>query len=69
MSAELNAHFDYEEKEIVPLLADIPWPPAPPTGTEGGTDAGTEGDAAAGTEGGADGRYGRGPGRRHGEVT
>ncbi|WP_328950236.1 nitroreductase/quinone reductase family protein [Streptomyces sp. NBC_00184] len=39
MSAELNAHFDYEEKEIVPLLADISWPPVPPTGTEGSADA------------------------------
>ncbi|MFJ3528884.1 MULTISPECIES: nitroreductase/quinone reductase family protein [unclassified Streptomyces] len=30
MSAELNAHLDYEEETIVPLLADVPWPPAPP---------------------------------------
>ncbi|MGW2087750.1 nitroreductase/quinone reductase family protein [Streptomyces sp. NPDC001880] len=31
MSTELNAHLDYEEKQILPLLADVPWPPAPPT--------------------------------------
>ncbi|MCX4696123.1 nitroreductase/quinone reductase family protein [Streptomyces sp. NBC_01408] len=30
MSAELNAHLDYEEEAILPLLADVPWPPAPP---------------------------------------
>ncbi|MFJ1926376.1 MULTISPECIES: nitroreductase/quinone reductase family protein [unclassified Streptomyces] len=30
MSAELNAHLDHEEETIVPLLADVPWPPAPP---------------------------------------
>ncbi|MFI6728281.1 nitroreductase/quinone reductase family protein [Streptomyces sp. R-74717] len=30
MSAELNAHLDYEEEQIVPLLAEVPWPPAPP---------------------------------------
>ncbi|WP_405405184.1 nitroreductase/quinone reductase family protein [Streptomyces sp. NBC_01104] len=30
MSAELNAHFDYEEETIVPLLTDVPWPPGPP---------------------------------------
>ncbi|MFI6965742.1 nitroreductase/quinone reductase family protein [Streptomyces sp. NPDC050255] len=41
MSAELNTHFDYEEKEIVPLLADVPWPPAPPAAAEGDADAGT----------------------------
>ncbi|TXS34910.1 nitroreductase/quinone reductase family protein [Streptomyces sp. OR43] len=41
MSDELNAHFDYEEKEIVPLLADVPWPPAPPPAAEGGAAAGT----------------------------
>ncbi|WP_328896067.1 nitroreductase/quinone reductase family protein [Streptomyces sp. NBC_00236] len=41
MSAELNTHFDYEEKEIVPLLAGIPWPPAPPAAAEGNADAGT----------------------------
>nr|WSW71682.1 hemerythrin domain-containing protein [Streptomyces sp. NBC_00995] len=35
MSAELNAHFDYEEKGIVPLPADVPWPPARPTGHGG----------------------------------
>ncbi|MFE9861074.1 nitroreductase/quinone reductase family protein [Streptomyces sp. NPDC005780] len=39
MSAELNTHFDYEEKEIVPLLADVPWPPAPPAGVEDGAGA------------------------------
>ncbi|MFD9428069.1 MULTISPECIES: nitroreductase/quinone reductase family protein [unclassified Streptomyces] len=30
MSAELNAHLDYEEASILPLLADVPWPPAAP---------------------------------------
>ncbi|MGW0870469.1 nitroreductase/quinone reductase family protein [Streptomyces sp. NPDC002740] len=30
MSRELNAHLDFEEKTIVPLLARLPWPPAPP---------------------------------------
>lgn len=29
MSRELNAHLDYEEETILPLLADVPWPPAP----------------------------------------
>lgn len=29
MSRELNAHLDYEEESILPLLADVPWPPAP----------------------------------------
>ncbi|WP_327318531.1 nitroreductase/quinone reductase family protein [Streptomyces sp. NBC_01235] len=27
MSRELNAHLDHEEKTIVPLLAQVPWPP------------------------------------------
>ncbi|MEU1433664.1 nitroreductase/quinone reductase family protein [Streptomyces sp. NPDC005786] len=39
MSAELNAHLDYEDETIVPLLADVPWPPAPPAGAEGGAGA------------------------------
>lgn len=30
MSRELNAHLDYEEEQIVPLLAEVPWPPGPP---------------------------------------
>ncbi|MFJ5226334.1 nitroreductase/quinone reductase family protein [Streptomyces sp. NPDC088400] len=30
MSTELNAHLDYEEEAILPLLAEVPWPPAPP---------------------------------------
>ncbi|MFE7041440.1 nitroreductase/quinone reductase family protein [Streptomyces atratus] len=30
MSTELNAHLDYEEEQILPLLADVPWPPVPP---------------------------------------
>lgn len=30
MAAELNAHLDYEEEAIVPLLAEVPWPPVPP---------------------------------------
>ncbi|MGW7200007.1 nitroreductase/quinone reductase family protein [Streptomyces chryseus] len=33
MSAELNAHLDYEEEALLPLLADVPWPPAPPEAT------------------------------------
>ncbi|GGV33494.1 cation-binding protein [Streptomyces longisporoflavus] len=28
MSTELNAHLDYEEDSVLPLLADVPWPPA-----------------------------------------
>jgi deazaflavin-dependent oxidoreductase (nitroreductase family) len=33
MSAELNAHLDYEEEMLLPLLADVPWPPVvPPAG-------------------------------------
>ncbi|MGW0788164.1 nitroreductase/quinone reductase family protein [Streptomyces sp. NPDC002911] len=31
MSTELNAHLDYEEESVLPLLAEVPWPPAPPT--------------------------------------
>ena len=30
MSTELNAHLDHEEESLLPLLADVPWPPAPP---------------------------------------
>lgn len=30
MSAELNAHLDYEEDVLLPLLADVPWPPVMP---------------------------------------
>ncbi len=30
MSAELNAHLDYEEDTLLPLLADVPWPPVVP---------------------------------------
>ncbi|MFE5257337.1 nitroreductase/quinone reductase family protein [Streptomyces coelicoflavus] len=30
MSAQLNAHLDYEEEALLPLLADVPWPPAGP---------------------------------------
>lgn len=30
MSMELLAHLDYEEGIVLPLLADIPWPPALP---------------------------------------
>ncbi|MEW1756985.1 nitroreductase/quinone reductase family protein [Streptomyces cyaneofuscatus] len=28
MTEQLTAHLDYEEAEILPLLADVPWPPA-----------------------------------------
>ncbi|MEV8229684.1 nitroreductase/quinone reductase family protein [Streptomyces sp. NPDC079167] len=30
MSTELNAHLDHEEESVLPLLAEVPWPPAPP---------------------------------------
>lgn len=30
MTEELTAHLDYEEEHIVPLLTEVPWPPAPP---------------------------------------
>nr|WP_062332591.1 nitroreductase/quinone reductase family protein [Herbidospora sakaeratensis] len=30
MAAELTAHLDYEEEVLLPLLAEIPWPPARP---------------------------------------
>ncbi|WP_020125309.1 nitroreductase/quinone reductase family protein [Streptomyces sp. 303MFCol5.2] len=30
MTRELNAHLDFEEETIVPLLTEVPWPPAPP---------------------------------------
>ncbi|WKV74370.1 nitroreductase/quinone reductase family protein [Streptomyces sp. PCS3-D2] len=30
MSSELNAHLDYEEESLLPLLAGIPFPPGPP---------------------------------------
>ncbi|MFD0167068.1 nitroreductase/quinone reductase family protein [Streptomyces decoyicus] len=33
MSTELNAHLDYEEESILPLLSEVPWPPAPPANT------------------------------------
>ncbi|MGW0561396.1 nitroreductase/quinone reductase family protein [Streptomyces sp. NPDC003016] len=33
MSTELNAHLDYEEESLLPLLAEVPWPPAPPVST------------------------------------
>lgn len=39
MSAELSAHLDYEDEALVPLLADVPWPPVPPAGAEGGAGA------------------------------
>lgn len=29
MTEQLTAHLDYEEAEILPLLADVPWPPVP----------------------------------------
>ncbi len=28
MTEELTAHLDYEEEHILPLLAQVPWPPA-----------------------------------------
>ncbi|KJK44316.1 cation-binding protein [Streptomyces sp. NRRL F-4428] len=30
MSQELNAHLDYEEESLLPLLSEIPFPPGPP---------------------------------------
>ncbi|MDT0268872.1 nitroreductase/quinone reductase family protein [Streptomyces sp. DSM 44915] len=30
MTDELTAHLAYEEEVLLPLLADVPWPPAPP---------------------------------------
>ncbi|MFD4262593.1 nitroreductase/quinone reductase family protein [Streptomyces sp. NPDC058534] len=33
MSAQLNAHLDYEEEVLLPLLADVPWPPVGPSAT------------------------------------
>ncbi|WP_405820959.1 nitroreductase/quinone reductase family protein [Streptomyces sp. NBC_00838] len=30
MTAELTAHLDHEEEVILPLVADVPWPPGPP---------------------------------------
>jgi deazaflavin-dependent oxidoreductase (nitroreductase family) len=29
MSKELTAHLDYEEEHLLPVLADVPWPPTP----------------------------------------
>ncbi|MFH9394950.1 nitroreductase/quinone reductase family protein [Streptomyces sp. NPDC017556] len=29
MTEELTAHLDYEEEHLLPLLAGVPWPPAP----------------------------------------
>ncbi|MDX3849650.1 nitroreductase/quinone reductase family protein [Streptomyces sp. AK02-01A] len=37
MSRELNAHLDHEEESLLPLLAEVPWPPsAPPPDTAEG---------------------------------
>ncbi|MFF3641222.1 nitroreductase/quinone reductase family protein [Streptomyces sp. NPDC002564] len=33
MSDELTAHLDYEEESLLPILATLPWPPAPPGST------------------------------------
>lgn len=33
MTEELTAHLDYEEEQLLPLLADVPWPPAAPAAT------------------------------------
>ncbi|MFD3519358.1 nitroreductase/quinone reductase family protein [Streptomyces sp. NPDC058653] len=33
MTTELTAHLDYEEEVILPLVAEVPWPPAPPANT------------------------------------
>lgn len=34
MSEELRAHLDYEEESLLPILAEIPMPPAPPAPEE-----------------------------------
>ncbi|MFD7638945.1 hemerythrin domain-containing protein, partial [Streptomyces sp. NPDC059873] len=34
LSAELVAHLDYEEEELLPALSEIRWPPVPPQGPE-----------------------------------
>ncbi|MEV5592643.1 nitroreductase/quinone reductase family protein [Streptomyces sp. NPDC052496] len=31
MSDELRAHLAYEEEQLIPALADVPWPPSAPT--------------------------------------
>ncbi|QGZ52440.1 nitroreductase family deazaflavin-dependent oxidoreductase [Streptomyces sp. QHH-9511] len=31
MTKELSAHLDYEEEQLIPLLAEIPFPPGPPS--------------------------------------
>lgn len=46
MEEELNAHLDYEEETLLPLLADVPWPPVPPAAAAPG---GGSGEAAADT--------------------
>jgi hypothetical protein len=33
MSRELLAHLDYEEESLIPVLAQIPFPPGPPPGS------------------------------------
>ncbi|MDQ0988525.1 hypothetical protein QFZ71_005808 [Streptomyces sp. V2I9] len=30
LTEELTVHLAYEEEQLLPLLADVPWPPAPP---------------------------------------
>lgn len=30
MTAELTAHLDHEEETLLPLLAEVPWPPPRP---------------------------------------
>lgn len=35
LSKQLNAHLDYEEETLLPLLAEVPFPPVPP-GAPGG---------------------------------
>ncbi|MEU7583258.1 nitroreductase/quinone reductase family protein [Streptomyces sp. NPDC041068] len=38
MSQELTAHLDYEEESLLPILAELPWPPGPPGGAGGAKD-------------------------------
>ncbi|CAM5629458.1 Nitroreductase family deazaflavin-dependent oxidoreductase OS=Streptomyces alboniger OX=132473 GN=CP975_31765 PE=3 SV=1 [Streptomyces alboniger] len=32
MSDELTRHLDFEEESLLPILAELPWPPGPPAG-------------------------------------
>ncbi|MFF2044965.1 nitroreductase/quinone reductase family protein [Kitasatospora sp. NPDC058170] len=54
MSAELEAHLDYEEESLLPVLAAIPFPPSGAAGRPGtGDGAGTGAETGTGTGAGA----------------